>query len=130
MQQIAAAPGLRYATAGDLNALLDECRGRVLGVVGFGKPSPHRKDVTSAWVDMPAIGAERAYEVWTSAAPVHNESSGNRGCVRSRNRAFAKHSVRNLRSSICRRISAGANCCWKSKWSVQPGHDPRDGLDA
>jgi len=76
MQQIAAAPGLRYATAGDLNALLDECRGRVLGVVGFGKPSPHRKEITSVWVDMPAIGAERAYEVWTSIAPVHNESSG------------------------------------------------------
>jgi chorismate lyase/3-hydroxybenzoate synthase len=76
MQQVAAAAGLRYASTADLNTLLDECRGRVLGIVGFGKPSPERKDIASAWVDMPAIGADPAFEVWTSAAPVHNEASG------------------------------------------------------
>jgi chorismate lyase/3-hydroxybenzoate synthase len=76
MQQIAAAAGLRYAGAADLNALLEVCRSRVLGIVGFGKPSLERKDIASVWVDMPAIGSEQAYEVWTSAAPVHNEASG------------------------------------------------------
>jgi chorismate lyase/3-hydroxybenzoate synthase len=76
MQQIAAAAGLHYANAADLNALLDECFGRVLGIVGFGKPSFDRKDIVSAWVDMPAIGIDQAYEVWTSTAPVQPETSG------------------------------------------------------
>ncbi len=75
MQQIAAAAGLRYATATNLNGLLDACRGRVLGIVGFGKPSVERKDIASAWVDMPAIGTDQAYEVWTSAIPVQTETS-------------------------------------------------------
>ncbi|MBI3526446.1 MAG: hypothetical protein HY067_00565 [Betaproteobacteria bacterium] len=80
MQQIAAAAGLRYASAADLNALLEECRGRVLGIVGFGKPSPDRKDIASAWVDTPAIGTDQAFEVWTSTAPVQTET---RGSIRS-----------------------------------------------
>jgi chorismate lyase/3-hydroxybenzoate synthase len=75
MQQIAAAASLRYASAANLDALLDECRGRVLGMVGFGKPSPEPRDIASAWVDMPVIGADRAYEVWTSADPVQTVTS-------------------------------------------------------
>lgn len=75
MQQIAAA-GLRYADAANLNALLEECRGRVLGIVGFGKPSLERKDIASAWVDMPAIGTDQTFEVWISAAPVQTGASG------------------------------------------------------
>ena len=76
IQQIAAAVGLRYASAADLNALLDECRGRVLGIVGFGKASLERTDIASVWVDMPAIGTDRAFEVWTSTAPVQGETRG------------------------------------------------------
>jgi chorismate lyase/3-hydroxybenzoate synthase len=76
MQEIAAAAGPHYASTADLDALLDECRGRVLGVVAFGKRPPARKDIVSAWVDMPSIGADQAFEVWTSAAPVQLESSG------------------------------------------------------
>ncbi|MBC8008179.1 MAG: hypothetical protein H7X76_09060 [Prolixibacteraceae bacterium] len=76
MQQIATAAGLRYASAVDLNSLLEECRGRILGVVGFGKPSRSPKDVASAWVDMPAIGTDRAFEVWTSTSPVQMQTSG------------------------------------------------------
>lgn len=76
MQQIAAAAGLRYASAAKRDALLDECRGRVLGIVGFGKRSPDRKDIASAWVDMPAIGADQAFEVWTSTAPVQTQTRG------------------------------------------------------
>jgi chorismate lyase / 3-hydroxybenzoate synthase len=75
MEQITAAAGLRYASATDLDTLLGECRGRVLGVVGFGKRRPGRKDIVSAWVDMPSVGAEQSYEVWTSVAPVQNGSS-------------------------------------------------------
>ena len=76
IQQIATAAGLRYADSADLNALLDECRGRVLGVVGFGKPSPSPRHIASAWADMPVIGTDRAFEVWTSAAPVLAQTSG------------------------------------------------------
>jgi chorismate lyase / 3-hydroxybenzoate synthase len=80
MQQIAAAAGLHYVSTADLDALLDECRGRILGMVGFGKPLLERKDIASAWVDMPVIGTDQAYEVWTSAGPVQTVTSG---CIRS-----------------------------------------------
>jgi len=76
MQQIAAAAGLQYASTAEVGALLHECRGRVLGVVAFGKRAPARKDVICAWVDMPTIGADQAFEVWASAAPVQIETSG------------------------------------------------------
>ena len=74
MQHIAAAAGLRYASTADLNALLDECRGRVLGIVGFGKPWLDRSDIASAWVDMPSVGTDQTFEVWTSIAPVQTET--------------------------------------------------------
>ncbi len=76
IRQITAVAGLRYASAADLSALLGEYRGRVLGIVGFGKPWPGHNDIVSAWVDMPAIGAEQAFEVWISAAPVQTGASG------------------------------------------------------
>ena len=80
MQPVAAAAGLRYANAADLNALLKQCHGRVLGIVGFGKSSPVRKDIASTWVDMPAIGTDQVFEVWTTTAPVQAET---RGSIRS-----------------------------------------------
>jgi len=76
MQQITATAGLHYASNADLDALLDDCRGRVLGIICFGKASPERKDLVSAWVDMPVVGADQVYEVWTSASPVQVETSG------------------------------------------------------
>ena len=76
MQQITAASGLRYASTADLPGLLEEFHGRVLGVVAFGKRPRARKDIVSTWVDMPSIGADQAFELWTSAAPVQTESSG------------------------------------------------------
>ena len=76
MQQVAAAAGLRYASGAELNALVDECRGRVLGIVGFGKPVRGSTDVASAWVDMSTIGTDRAFEVWTSADPVQAQAGG------------------------------------------------------
>jgi len=76
MQQLAAAAGLYYASAADLDMLLEECRGRVLGVVGFGKRPRALRDIASAWVDMPSIDGDQAYEVWASATPVLAETSG------------------------------------------------------
>ena len=80
MQQIDASAGLHYPSTADIDALLEECRGRVLGVVGFGKPLRERKGLAATWVDMPVIGTDQAYEVWTSADPVQNVS---RECIRS-----------------------------------------------
>jgi chorismate lyase/3-hydroxybenzoate synthase len=76
MQQTAAAAGLRHAGAAELDALLAQCRGRVLGVVGFGKPSTERSDTVPIWVDLPALGDGPAFEVWTSAHPVRTETGG------------------------------------------------------
>ena len=76
MQEIATNAGLRYVSAAGLDPLLEQCRGRVLGVVGFGVPWLDRKDIASAWVDMPAIGTDRAFEVWTSLAPVQTQTRG------------------------------------------------------
>lgn len=76
MHQDTVAAGLHYASAADLGALLDDRRGRVLGIVAFGKRMPARKDVVSAWVDMPVIGTDQAYEVWTSILPVQRTVSG------------------------------------------------------
>ncbi|MEO8003587.1 MAG: hypothetical protein ABI771_01665 [Betaproteobacteria bacterium] len=76
MQETAIRAGLRYVGAADLDSVLAEDRGRVLGVVGFGAPLRDRPDIVSTWVDMPVVGAERVYEVWTSAAPVQVETNG------------------------------------------------------
>ena len=76
MQQIAAAPGLHYASTTELDALLEECSGRVLGMVGFGNSPAVRKDIVSTWVDMPVIGIARAHEVWISNTPVRVEAGG------------------------------------------------------
>jgi chorismate lyase/3-hydroxybenzoate synthase len=76
MQATATRAGLRYVGAAELDSALADDRGRVLGVVGFGASSRDRTDVVSTWVDMPVVGAERVYEVWTSAAPVQVETKG------------------------------------------------------
>lgn len=76
MQETVTRAGLRYVGAAELDSALAEDRGRVLGVVGFGAPMRDRPDVVSTWVDMPVVGAERLYEVWTSADTVHVEGNG------------------------------------------------------
>jgi chorismate lyase/3-hydroxybenzoate synthase len=76
MQETVTRAGLRYVGAADLDSVLAEDRGRVLGVVAFGAPIRDRADVVSTWVDMPVVGGERVYEIWTSAAPVQVETKG------------------------------------------------------
>ena len=76
MQATATRAGLRYVGAAGLDSALAEHRGRVLGVVAFGTSARDRADIVSTWIDMPVVGAERAYEVWTSAAPVQVETNG------------------------------------------------------
>ena len=76
MQEIVASAGLHYASTAELDSLLEECRGRVLGLVGYGGPVPGRKDIVSTWVDMPVIGPAQAHEVWVSAESVQIEARG------------------------------------------------------
>jgi len=54
-----------------LDAYLEQHKGRVLGVVAFGnKPPATKTDYPATWVDMPVLGADSAFEVWTSNEPV------------------------------------------------------------
>lgn len=76
MHATATRAGLRYVGAAELDSALAEDRGRVLGVVAFGAPVRDRADIVSTWVDMPVVGGERVYEIWTSAAPVQVETNG------------------------------------------------------
>ncbi len=76
MPQTASAAGLRYASSADLNSVLEQCRGHVLGIVGFGSPCSEFKGIASTWVDMPTIDSGPVFEVWTSALPVQTKIHG------------------------------------------------------
>lgn len=70
---IAAHP-LRLACvpAEKLPLLLQECRGRVLGLLVYGATEPElpQQGFPCAWVELPLIGGGTWYEVWISAQPV------------------------------------------------------------
>ncbi len=74
-QQTLTRAGLRYVAADDIGAALADSAGAVLGYVGFGNPDPDHQagKVPFAWVDMPTVGVDRAFELWTSQAPVRTE---------------------------------------------------------
>lgn len=76
MRQMVAGVGPRYASGPDIGRLLDECRGHVLGLVGFGDHWQGHNEFASAWVDAPVIGAGRQCEAWISAKPVRTATSG------------------------------------------------------
>jgi chorismate lyase/3-hydroxybenzoate synthase len=76
MHETVARTGLRYAEAGEFDALLTECRGNVLGCLGFGVSAPMVAPgaFPCARIDMPTIGTDGLFEVWTSPLPVQTES--------------------------------------------------------
>ena len=78
MQQTLTTAGLHYIAANEIGAALAEADGAVLGYLGFGEPDPghHAGNVPFAWVDMPALGAGRVFELWVSPAPVRTEGAG------------------------------------------------------
>ena len=75
MQETLTAAGLHYVAANEIGAALAESGASVLGYLGFGEPDPnhHAGNVPFAWVDMPAVGAGRVFELWASPAPVRSE---------------------------------------------------------
>jgi hypothetical protein len=78
MQQTLAGAGLHYVAENEIGAALAESAGAVLGYLGFGEPDPdhHAGDVPFAWVDMPAVGVGRVFELWASQTPVRTEVPG------------------------------------------------------
>lgn len=78
MQQTLTRAGLHYVGADDIGIALAESAGAVLGYLGFGERDAdhHAGSVPFAWVDMPAVGAGRVFELWASQTPVHTEMTG------------------------------------------------------
>jgi chorismate lyase/3-hydroxybenzoate synthase len=78
-----ASVGLAYLSPGELGAYLEQFKGRVLGVVAFGhKPPAPKTDYPATWVDMPVLGADSVFEVWTSSAPVTLGHESGIACAR------------------------------------------------
>lgn len=78
IQQTLTGAGLHYVAGNEIGAALAESAGAVLGYFGFGEPDPehHAGDVPFAWVDMPAVGVGRVFELWASQTPVRTEVPG------------------------------------------------------
>jgi len=68
---------LAYLNPGELPAHLAQHAGHVLGVAAFGHNHPVAKisGCPLIWVDMPVLGADTLFEVWTSSTPVAYASS-------------------------------------------------------
>ncbi|HLP98914.1 MAG TPA: hypothetical protein VK149_10750 [Sideroxyarcus sp.] len=64
--------GLAYLGADEVGAYLQRHAGRVLGVIGFGRPLPlPATPCAPLWVDIPVLGGrDNSFEVWTSDAAV------------------------------------------------------------
>ncbi len=73
----AAAPALAFMTPARLAMHSAQCDGRILGAIAFGAQPLHIPSAgyPRAWVDMPLLESETAYEVWTSAQPVVREDT-------------------------------------------------------
>ena len=61
---------LSYLNSGELAAHIAHYSGQVLGISGFGRTVVHSADSPLIWVDMPVLGADALFEVWTSGTPV------------------------------------------------------------
>lgn len=70
---------LAYLNPGELTAHLAQHAGRVLGVAAFGHNPPEANvpGYPLICIDMPVLGANTLYEVWTSSTPV--APAGNAG---------------------------------------------------
>ena len=69
---------LSYVASGDIDACLKDHAGHVACVVGFGsKPiAGNRAGLPVLWLDIPVLGSDLAYEVWTSGKPVVHYHDG------------------------------------------------------
>ena len=69
---------LHYVAAADIDAFLQDRAGRVACVIGYGsRPVPStRAGVPVLWLDIPVLGSDLAYEVWTADKPVVHYQDG------------------------------------------------------
>ena len=66
---------LSYLNSGELAAHLAHYPKQVLGIAGFGRSAPvDSGDAPLIWVDMPVLGADTLFEVWTSGTAVVRKS--------------------------------------------------------
>ena len=67
---------LNYHTLSDARLHLAKQATHVMCVVGYGAEQPTEIYPSALWVNMPVLGAERVYEVWTSNQPVRSCGDG------------------------------------------------------
>jgi hypothetical protein len=69
---------LDYLTPGAFERHQVRHAGRIMGAVAFGARQPRlgAPECPHAWVEMPVLGGETVFEVWTSAQPVVREDEG------------------------------------------------------
>lgn len=68
--------GLRYIAGEHIASTLAEHHGHVLGCIGFGEPALQSPAAPFVHAGMPAVGAERLYELWLSPEPVRSDRRG------------------------------------------------------
>lgn len=63
--------------------VLEECAGRVLGVLAYGAVEPElpAKEFPCVWVQQPVFGVEAWYEIWVSTQPVTVKSHDQTICA-------------------------------------------------
>ena len=62
---------LTYLNSGELAAHLAHYPKQVLGIAGFGRSAPvDSGDAPLIWIDMPVLGTDTVFEVWTSDTAV------------------------------------------------------------
>jgi chorismate lyase/3-hydroxybenzoate synthase len=92
--------GLSYLTHEEFAIHQTRYQGRLLGAVAFAAERPYAStpDCPSAWVDMPVMNDESAYEVWTSSQPVVREDVAGLASARNDDILFG-----------CLEVNAGGN---------------------
>jgi chorismate lyase/3-hydroxybenzoate synthase len=84
LRQQGASLGLQYLSAGEFAAHQAAAAGNDLGVIAFaGRPPSLRAcQEPFAWIDMPVLGGNEIYEVWTSPEPVQRADTHGIGGAR------------------------------------------------
>ena len=107
-------PFLRLAYLGpkDLVPYCERHKDHILGVIGFGDPDAAADKIDSpyVWVDIPVIGGDSMFEVWTHSAPVSRVDSMNIRCTRTDEILYGcfeieQHAAENMESLTFRAYS-------------------------
>ena len=70
--------GLLYISPADTAKYMEDLKGHVMGVAAYGKPASAFSTVdnaqstweSAAWIDMPVLGGDGLFEIWSSQEPV------------------------------------------------------------